>query len=1119
MSNRDRNNSRVSSKNASKGGSSSSKDNPKDKPQRGGSARTSPQITPNKNAPSIEESWEEVLKNSLVFEEKSDIGMCSTMLGIPAMDIPSDPNLSNEVGSSEITVISPQTGRRITHRQLPVTPADVSDLQSDSERQTINPVDFKNSGRAQSSMIKGIKMSAPSLSIRSDELNSISGASSSSILPSVDIDKSFDMPICDISNQAGAENESTPKREISSTRHKIDVMSVKPVDESIIESEPTSIIDLSNLPDSTKHYEDATTIRRLQKSFIQSQLFDDRRFRMLGRLINFRSLDCARDVEALMGYLSSTYQNENPVIVQLRSSCDFGRESVLRAFLQRCNKELESFRTYAEIYAADGSSCDLVTSLIASRIALFPHEEETHKISRILGAAEEALNLEDQRWGVDILFIRYGLRQYVSNNKTGLDISALVNRNESDMIELLESMIIHDASQGPVVLIFSVGDTEKQTVWRDLIYHLKRLPVSNVLIILNGGTSQIDLESIDIATHEVAPLTERDCMLIINQLLPYLSQDDLTHLAAKCGGNLTQLKRVMRIFQRQNPLENPNPLYEDANLLKFIDSLPDNPTALSHTYYNSFSTDECRFLNVASIMGGRFYLNDLTTLLSLEPLPDEIPGFKDLRSGWCEHIASQLMESGEIFMIHQDEKRGIRFEFPEYKLFENLSTRMDNVSAQRLHGSFARILERGGAPETRIATQFEAANMWPEAATHWLSVARRYSRNFYDQTSYAILKTCLHHIGPQYEDIYPALLRECMTLSCHIGRYEDVCYYADQLIRIGKMLSDTRCMAKAFIDMSNALRIQGNYQRAKEMAQYGLELAEKLGDDVLISLSNHTMAQIIFDSGAKGSLVNALRYAEKALETRRHLGDLSTISHTQTLCSRIYIRRGEPARAKTAANEAYHALMACGHWYETPIVLTSLARSTSALQEAMLDDYLERGFAIVEKTGDVEHQFELLTAHLLLTVNTLQRQSVRANLDAMRKLIKSCPVTPWTAIYHLLTAMFDFSRKNFQKTTKALRCFFDAAQKLDNSYIMALGYSLSAELNFEVYKRNLSSVSIEKTEKLYISATSLFESVGAWHEVARTLRLYASFLDAMDRREDAHNSLKRADKVDPYRQM
>ena len=83
---------------------------------------------------------------------------------------------------------------------------------------------------------------------------------------------------------------------------------------------------------------------------------------------------------------------------------------------------------------------------------------------------------------------------------------------------------------------------------------------------------------------------------------------------------------------------------------------------------------------------------------------------------------------------------------------------------------------------------------------------------------------------------------------------------------------------------------------------------------------------------------------------------------------------------------------------------------------------------------------------------------------------------------------------------------------------MALGYSLSAELNFEVYKRNLSTVSLEKTEKLYLSATSLFESVGAWHEVARTLRLYGAFLEDQKRPEDASAAYKRADKVDPYSQ-
>ena len=1091
--------------------------------------------------------------------------MCSTMVGIPAMDIPLDPTLSDEVERNQpAAAVPPPPSRLSTVQQLPVAsrPPEINRVSashkpvpgtsanlppipgkvppasgiSPSVPATPPPVPNSSSSRIlpavpqktadnsdvreavphPSSVFKGIKMSAvPSLTSAREDID-VSAISNSTILPCVDVDKSFDMPVFDQLNAlAAAENTSVRKREITTTRHRIDVTRATPTESINLKADKTGVIDLSNIPDAARPREDAATIRRLQKAFIQAQLFDDRRFRILGRLINFRSLDYARDVDVLMSYLSSTYQKESPVIVQLCSSCDFGRENVLRAFLQRCNKELEQFRTYAEVYSADGSGCDLVTAMLASRIALFPHEEEMHKISRLISVVEESLNLEDRRWGLDILFVRYGLRQYVSA-RLDADVSSLIDRNESDLIELLENMIIHDAAQGPVVLIFSLNNTEKQTVWRDLVFRLKHVPVSNVLILLNGGSPLTEMESLEIATHEVSPLTDRDCMLILNQLLPYLSQDELMHLTAKCGGNLTQLKRVMRIFQRQNPFENTNSSNE-IDILKFIDSLPDNATALSHTYYHSFTAEECRFLSVASILGGRFYLNDLTTILSLEPLPDEIPGFRDLRGNWCEHVASKLMESGEIFMIHQSEKRGIRFEFPEYKLFEFISNSMDCISAQRLHGCFARILERDGAPETTIALQYEAADMWPEAATHWLSIAKRYNRNFYDQTSYTILRTCLQHIGPQYDEIYPALLRECIALCHHIGRYADICFYAGQLTRIGRMFMDMRCMIKAFIDMAEAFRVQGDILRAREMAQYGLDLAEKIADETLISLANHTMAKIIFESGAKGSLVNALRYAEKALETRRHLGDLVAISHTQTLCSRIYLRRGEPSRAKTAANEAYHALMASGHWYETPIALTSLAKSTSALQEAMLDDYLERGFAIIEKTGEVEHHFELLTARLLLTINSSSKQAIRADLNEMRRLIKSCPVPSWIATYHLLNAMFDFSRKNFQKTTKALRCFFEAAQKLDNGYIMAMGYALSAELNFEVYLRNLSPVSLEKTEKLYVSATTLFESVGAWHEVARSLRLYANFLNSMNRPDEAENSRKRADKVDPYK--
>ena len=84
------------------------------------------------------------------------------------------------------------------------------------------------------------------------------------------------------------------------------------------------------------------------------------------------------------------------------------------------------------------------------------------------------------------------------------------------------------------------------------------------------------------------------------------------------------------------------------------------------------------------------------------------------------------------------------------------------------------------------------------------------------------------------------------------------------------------------------------------------------------------------------------------------------------------------------------------------------------------------------------------------------------------------------------------------------------------AYLISLGYALSAELNYEVYKRDLGKISIEKTHKLFRSATGMLENIGAWHAVAEVLRKYANFLEFLGEKNEAENNRIRANKVDPY---
>ena len=204
-------------------------------------------------------------------------------------------------------------------------------------------------------------------------------------------------------------------------------------------------------------------------------------------------------------------------------------------------------------------------------------------------------------------------------------------------------------------------------------------------------------------------------------------------------------------------------------------------------------------------------------------------------------------------------------------------------------------------------------------------------------------------------------------------------------------------------------------------------------------------------------------------------------------------------------------------WFETPPLLAAFAE-LSICEKKYRDaaNYLKDGMEIANKTDNMAHRFELLCRRVELNIAMTNRDAVRDDLLTLNGICEQHPCTPWIVRIRLLTAQFDFSRNSFQKTTKAIKAFFEVATNLQNSYLMGIGYALSAKLNFEVFKRQLGRVSLEKTDKLFSSATTILESIGAWHLVADNLRYHADFLDMTGKEADAKRCRDRAEKVDPF---
>ena len=952
--------------------------------------------------------------------------------------------------------------------------------------------DAENDSRpgADKNPLSGIRPAVPRALTETTDDRNILGIINSGILPSVEIDRSLEMPSPDDSMFSAVDmiSESTPRADADSET------SLQPQDE--VHSAKSR-----RQPNNFNPHE-----------FVLRHLYNIA-FNAFGAM-DWNGDGCQTEIDAAFAALADLSKAKRPLIFYLNSPCICGRERFARAFIERCMKDIPKLSVYTDTLT---SSSDLITALFSSRIGLLRTDDATKKTDRLLNFAESLFKTEDRRWGQNILFARFGLEKLIATSKTA-DNALRTSDPECDAIELLNYCISRDAENGPVVVLLSESGSDAWTPWRDILYNLRLIKSPNVLILMMGTEPP---KGEDVNVQELYPLAHLRMVRIFESML---TGYDLTHecieeLVNRSGDSLTQICRVAELFKHKHPLKIYRKSHDPKEILADIQTYPSRPESLDVAFSDTFSEDARTFLGIASLLGHGFFIADVVRLTSLLSLKDDILGLKKQRESWCRQIVSKLVDSRDIVRISSDAENGSYYEIPEWRLHRRMMHLRDHALACNIHGCYAHILEARKANPLEIANQYALAGMMTEAATRYLDVAREYRGHYFLTTTDTLVSLCLEHVGPQHFDLYTSLMFERISLNLCRGNYINAFLDAETVHRVSCVSDDTRCEILSYIAAGESQRLLGEFNRARDLLSFAVKQAEKLKDSTLTSASYHALGRIMFEAGAKGALVNALRYAEKALEIRRRDGDLHDIAQTQTLCAQIYGRRGEPQRAKAAATEAYRGFLTTGYWYEAPIALIALADSVRVLGEYGASEYLERAFSIVDKTSHLEHRVELLKARLRMTVSSLQRQAARDDLVALNDILQDHPLLPWQTSYQLLNAMFDFSRKNYKKTAKSLGEFFEHVQKLGNSYMLSVGYALSAELNTEVLKRELGTVSLEKTEKLYTNATSLFESIGAWHDVAETLRKYADFLDFIKRPSDAYECRARADKVDPYPQQ
>jgi len=861
------------------------------------------------------------------------------------------------------------------------------------------------------------------------------------------------------------------------------------------------------------HPDDVASERRGTSSvdFVYDHIFCRDNRNLLGKRVNCIGRD--DQLDEVFTEIVRSGGKDVPQIFRFISAYRFEVELFIDSIIKSCRDHLGMGAFYA---TCDTDICESTISclrtLLASRIGIFNSYSNEIKTQRIIAAVPELVDDSEITWAQNVLFSAFGLESLVKKT-----ISESFTENiDHKLFELFMRAVKKDAEKGPVLIFITHADSRWYDGWREVVAQIKKLQSPNICLFMCGDSVDEYEDSTPITLGAISDDAIREYVTLTLKRYKLIPKGFAEAIVKKSSGYFTHLWYILKILEVRGVFSNEHgaPAIVDDGTLGMIQCGFDELVGL---HFGSLTQDQSYLITVASVLGTPFKIDDISVILALDPLPNEIPWFHDLRHRWTERTIQELLELGEIQCFGDEDSGLVRYRLSDPTGAQLLAQGLDETFCKAIHGCYAQLLAQHNPKDPLIGIHFEDAGMWTEAAKVWLKLAVDRRNDFFNMTALHLLNNCLRYIAPQHGEIFVSLQNELAQLASRFGQFQTAQEHYNAMLRVAQLTRDPTGSVEAFIGLAISLLRQGIYNDSRDLLLFGLDLAEALKDKKLISDCYLGLAEIVFRTGNKGAFVGAMRYVERAIELYRASGNLPALANTLGLSAEIYIVRGDLARAQSALSESYQALNASGCWFDKPPVLVAMA--DAAIQKNNFDDarkYIDEGLQIVGVTDDVYHIFMLYEIRSKLNIRLGLRDEVRKDISKLQALCAEHPFKPWNVRLRLLIALFDFSRNSYQKTTKALSAFFDIAGELKNNLYLSRGYALSAQLNYEVFHRQIGKVSLEKTEKLFSTATSLFESIGAWHELAENQRRYADFLSMMNRPFEAVQMRERADRVDPF---
>lgn len=313
------------------------------------------------------------------------------------------------------------------------------------------------------------------------------------------------------------------------------------------------------------------------------------------------------------------------------------------------------------------------------------------------------------------------------------------------------------------------------------------------------------------------------------------------------------------------------------------EGLPSDLEELSKARLAKLPEKHRRLLELASVVGARFTMTDVLTLMRLEEEPGEDPFFEQRTESRLRRVLLEVQ--GQDFITHEQrtgEKGEEAFRFRFERERELLEQSVDAERARQMHRVLAQVLERRNDDRGRIARHWSQGGARRRASLARVQLGVELSRACRAQEAVSVLEAALAELGPDegqpWMEGHEALARSALVL----GDFARVDAVSRNLAQSAYVLEAPLMGARAFMLRAMAARHTGDLARAAEALERALQLTGQRESREALSLQAEVLDELALNRWQHGTHYSeALELADRALRLREQLSD--AVGTTRTL--------------------------------------------------------------------------------------------------------------------------------------------------------------------------------------------------------------------------------------------